>query len=112
MLKPNQKVFAISKKGEIKEVEFIKPAFGCRAKKGRENTYYRVYETQEEAIKALSENGGKQIYGRETNAGVNIVGDVFKEIDLLKIKVEILNKQKANKPWYCGIFHALGKKED
>ena len=113
MLKPNQTVYVVSRNGKIKKAKYLKPAFVCRYDDdGRENVAYRVYESKEEALNAISDNGGKLIRSKEAVSGVNLFVDFAKELDLLNLKIEVLSKQKANKPWYCGIFHALGKKED
>lgn len=112
MLKPNQTVYVVSRNGKIKKAKYLKPAFVCRYDDGKENVAYRVYETEKEALTAVSENGGKLIRSKEAVSGVNLFVDFAKELDLLNLKIEVLSKQKANKPWYCGIFHALGKKED
>lgn len=107
MLKQNQTAFTISKKGEIKECVYLKPAFAVRFKEGKCTAVYRIYGTREEAVKALVENGGRVIRQMDTLAGMNMSSDLAEEIELLKLKIDVLSI-----PWYQKIFNRFFRKED
>ena len=103
MLTPNQTVYIIGKSGCVKQVNYVKPAFCVRYANGSMTAVYRVYETSEEARKAISENEGKPIKKVEAVAGVhNTLED---EVKLLKLKLAVLSM-----PWYQKLFNRFFKR--
>ncbi len=107
-------IFYITRKGDIRMAELIKPAFVIRPPGGRAIVSYRIYKSEAEAQQAITENGGKVIKKMEdtTTGTINSITDFQKELNLLKLKIAVLEKTKADRPWYQKLYNRITKKEN
>ena len=94
--------------------ELIKQAYVIKHTDGKTTTAYRIFRSEEEAQKALTENGGKVIKNMEdtTTGTINSITDFQKELTLLKLKIAVLEKTKADRPWYQKLYNRITKKEN
>ena len=104
-------IFYITRKGDIRMAELIKTTYRIKTPDGKTMNACYVFKSEEEARKALAENGGKRLYNVEDATGlINPTADIKDELKLIRLKLAVLDVAKADKSWIVKVWERITAK--